>query len=273
MGDPVAIADEGVRKFKEEEMELIIVDTSGRHKQEDTLFEEMTQIEAVLEPNETIFVMDSTIGQAAKDQAQAFNDTVKVGSVNLTKLDGHAKGGGAIAAVAATESPIVFLGTAEHMGELMSDFEPFEPKRFVRRLLGMGDLEGPLELGKNAPTRKSAHLQNAEFSLRDLREHYQMVLKMGPLDKVMDGCKRCKRCNQGKRCCQGKAKEAEARIKRSLIMMDSMTSDELDGIDRGRAEKSNGTMAELKWTDQQIARVARGSGYSVQHVSGLLAER
>merc|ERR1712166_1252875 len=72
MGDPVAIADDGVRKFKEENMELIIVDTSGRHKQEDSLFEEMAQIEAVVEPNDIIFVMDSTIGQAAKDQADEF---------------------------------------------------------------------------------------------------------------------------------------------------------------------------------------------------------
>jgi len=119
------------------------VDTSGRHKQEDSLFEEMTQIETVVEPNDIIFVMDSTIGQAAKDQAEAFKDAVKVGSVILTKLDGHAKGGGAISAVAATESPIVFIGTGEHM----DDFESFEAKRFVQRLLGMGDIKGLLDLG------------------------------------------------------------------------------------------------------------------------------
>jgi len=266
--DPVAIADEGVRKFKEEKMELIIVDTSGRHKQEDSLFEEMTQIETVLEPNDTIFVMDSTIGQAAKDQAQAFKAAVKVGSVILTKLDGHAKGGGAISAVAATESPIVFIGTGEHMG----DFESFEPKRFVQRLLGMGDLKGLLEIGPHVGPGKSApamvaRLQKGEFSLRDMREQYLMVLKMGPLDKVMDMLPGFAAGMEGN------AKVTEARIKGFLIMMDSMTFDELDGIDRGRAKKSNGKMAELKWTDQQIARVARGSGYSMQHVSGLLAER
>lgn len=76
--DPVAIADDGVQKFREEKMELIIVDTSGRHKQEDSLFEEMTQIEEAIEPNDIVFVMDSTIGQNAKDQATAFKDAVKV---------------------------------------------------------------------------------------------------------------------------------------------------------------------------------------------------
>jgi len=268
--DPVAIADDGVRKFKEEKMELIIVDTSGRHKQEDSLFEEMAQIEAVVEPNDIIFVMDSTIGQAAKDQAEAFKDTVKVGSVILTKLDGHAKGGGAISAVAATNSPIVFIGTGEHV----DDFESFEAKRFVQRLLGMGDIKGLLDLGKNIDLEKSApammaRLQKGEFSLRDMREQFQMVLKMGPLDKMIGMLPGF----AGDMIPKGKEKESEARIKGFLIMMDSMTFDELDGIDSGRAKKSNGKMAELKWADQRMERVARGSGYSMQHVFTLLEER
>jgi signal recognition particle subunit SRP54 len=96
--DPVQIAREGVEKFKSEKFEIIIVDTSGRHKQEKALFDEMQQVYDVLQPNEAIFVLDGAIGQAAKDQAIAFRATVDVGSVIVTKLDGHAKGGGALSA-------------------------------------------------------------------------------------------------------------------------------------------------------------------------------
>ena len=103
--DPARIAADGVARFKEEKNDLIIVDTSGRHKQEDSLFEEMRQVSESVKPDMTIFVMDSSIGQAAQDQARAFKATVDVGSVIITKLDGHAKGG-AISAVAATRSPI-----------------------------------------------------------------------------------------------------------------------------------------------------------------------
>ncbi|KCV71997.1 hypothetical protein H696_01404 [Fonticula alba] len=96
--DPVVIAQEGVKKFKSQNFEIIIVDTSGRHKQEADLFEEMVQIERAISPDEVIFVMDASIGQAAKMQATAFKKAVDVGSVIITKLDGHAKGGGALSA-------------------------------------------------------------------------------------------------------------------------------------------------------------------------------
>lgn len=109
--DPAKIAAAGVKKFKEEKHDMIIVDTSGRHKQEESLFEEMREIAYVVEPDMTIFVMDSSIGQSAADQARAFATTVDVGGVIMTKLDGHAKGGGAISAVAETKSPILFIGT------------------------------------------------------------------------------------------------------------------------------------------------------------------
>ena len=120
---------------------MIIVDTSGRHKQEQSLFDEMIQIENKIAPDTSIFVMDGSIGQACYAQAKAFHDQIKVGSVIVTKLDGHAKGGGALSAVAATKSPIVFIGTGEHF----EDFEEFKAKGFIRRLLGLGDIEGLIE--------------------------------------------------------------------------------------------------------------------------------
>uniref|UniRef100_A0A4W3H2K3 Signal recognition particle 54 kDa protein n=1 Tax=Callorhinchus milii TaxID=7868 RepID=A0A4W3H2K3_CALMI len=130
--DPVMIAAEGVEKFKKENFEIIIVDTSGRHKQEDSLFEEMLQVSNSIQPDNIVYVMDASIGQACEAQAKAFKDKVDVASVIVTKLDGHAKGGGALSAVAATKSPIIFIGTGEHI----DDFEPFKTQPFISKLLG-----------------------------------------------------------------------------------------------------------------------------------------
>ncbi|KAG7612408.1 Signal recognition particle SRP54 subunit GTPase domain [Arabidopsis suecica] len=96
--DPVKIAVEGVDRFKKENCDLIIVDTSGRHKQQASLFEEMRQISEATKPDLVIFVMDSSIGQTAFEQARAFKQTVSVGAVIITKMDGHAKGGGTLSA-------------------------------------------------------------------------------------------------------------------------------------------------------------------------------
>ncbi len=112
--DPVVIAEDGVSAFKSEGMEIIIVDTSGRHKQESDLFDEMKQVENAIKPDNVIFVMDSSIGQGCYAQAEAFKKAVNVCSVVITKMDGHSKGGGALSAVAATKSHINFLGTGEH---------------------------------------------------------------------------------------------------------------------------------------------------------------
>merc|ERR1719297_265661 len=97
----------------------------------------MKQVEEVVKPHDIVF-MDSHIGQACFEQAKAFRECVNVGSVIITKMDGHAKGGGALSAVAATNSPIIFLGTGEHFDE----FQTFEAQAFIQKLLGMGDLEG-----------------------------------------------------------------------------------------------------------------------------------
>jgi signal recognition particle GTPase len=120
--DPVIIADDGVRQFKEEGVEIIIVDTSGRNKQDADLFEEMKAVSDAIVPDEVIFVLDSTIGQAASDQAEAFAATVDVGSCIMSKLDGGAKGGGALSAVGASSAPIAFIGTGEHFDDLEGTF-------------------------------------------------------------------------------------------------------------------------------------------------------
>ena len=150
------------------------------------MFEEMEEIHALCQPDETIFVMDSTIGQAVFDQAKAFKEAVKIGSVIITKLDGHAKGGGALSAVSATESPIVFLGTGEHF----EDLETFEASGFVKRLLGMGDMAGLLKTVNEAmSTGQQKHMieqiKKGIFTLRDMRDQFGSVLNMGPLNQVV----------------------------------------------------------------------------------------
>jgi len=249
--DPVKIAEEGVNHFKNEKMDLIIVDTSGRHKQEAALFDEMQQIESVIEPDNTIFVLDSTIGQAAVDQAKAFSSAVEVGSVIMTKLDGHAKGGGALSAVAETSSPIIFIGT----GEAFDDFDSFEPKVFIKRLLGMGDIEGLIkEFKENGILDKQPELmkrfQEGLFTLRDMYEQFQHVMKLGPINRFMDmipGLPKGLMNNEN----------GGERIKRFMFMMDSMTDDELDG--------------RVTIGQSRLLRIAQGSGTMPQEVTMLLA--
>ena len=252
--DPVKIAEEGVSYFKKLKYEIIIVDTSGRHKQEDALFEEMKQVSAATSPNDIIFVMDSHIGQACHAQAEAFKKTVDIGSVIITKLDGHAKGGGALSAVAATESPIIFIGTGEHF----EDFEQFNPESFIKRLLGMGDIKGLFEkvqevISKESQEKLTKNLAKGIFSLRDMRDQYTSVMKMGPLDKVMNMIPGMSNIMP-----EGSEKEATKKMKKYLCIMDSMTDGELDG--------------KQKIDESRIKRIARGSGALIVEVQILLNE-
>lgn len=251
--DPVRVAQDGVETFKKQGTEIIIVDTSGRHKQEAELFEEMQQIAQVVKPDNIIFVMDSSIGQAAHDQAVAFKTKVKVGSVIITKMDGHAKGGGALSAVATTQSPIIFLGT----GEQIPDLELFDPKTFVSRLLGMGDIQGMMKLIEEAMPAENQpalakRLQEGKFSLRDMYDQFQNILKMGPLNKVMQMVPGFSNMPQ----LQGN--DGNAKLKSYINIMDSMTDQELDNSKLLNASR--------------LTRIARGSGRKVQEVNELMAQ-
>src|SRR4030067_3190650 len=142
--DPVKVVSEGLKHFGDKD--LIIVDTAGRHKEEKDLIKEMKTLEQRIKPDEVVMVIDGTIGQQALLQAKAFYEATPIGASLVTKLDGSARGGGALSAGAAKAAPIKFIGT----GEKIEDLEPFIPSRFVGRLLGMGDLETLLEKVKEA---------------------------------------------------------------------------------------------------------------------------
>ncbi|CAK1366035.1 Signal recognition particle 54 kDa protein [Cercospora beticola] len=254
--DPVVVARDGVEKFKKEKFEIIIVDTSGRHHQEDALFAEMVEIQQAVTPNQTIMVLDASIGQAAEAQSRAFKETADFGSIIITKTDGAAAGGGAISAVAATHTPIVYIGTGEHL----LDLEKFNPQSFVSKLLGMGDMQGLVEHVQSLKLDQKETMKNiteGRFTVRDLRDQIQNISKMGPLSKMAGMI-------PGLSGMMGGMDDAEGgdKLKRMIIICDSMTQKELD---------SDGKI----FVDQpsRITRVARGSGSSVREVEELLSQQ
>lgn len=257
--DPAIIAADGIEKFKKENFEIIIVDTSGRHKQEESLFEEMLQVSNAVDPDNIIFVMDASIGQACEAQAQAFKDKVDVASVIITKLDGHAKGGGALSAVAATKSPIIFIGTGEHT----DDFEPFKTQPFISKLLGMGDIEGLIdkvnELKLDENEELIDKLKQGVFTIRDMYEQFQNIMKMGPFSQIMGMIPGFSNDFISK----GNEQESVARLKRLMTMMDSMNDTELDS--------PNGAKLFTKQPGR-LTRIARGSGVSTREVQELLSQ-
>ncbi|KAH8116925.1 SRP54-type protein [Phellopilus nigrolimitatus] len=231
--DPVAIAAQGVSKFKKERFEVIIVDTSGRHKQESELFEEMVQIGQAVKPDMTVLVLDASIGQAAEAQSRAFKESADFGAIIVTKMDGHAKGGGAISAVAATQTPIIFLGVGEHL----TDLDRFSPQPFISKLLG--------------PRR-------CKLSIRDWREQIQNVMNMGPLSKIASMIP-----GLPQDLLQGSDEEGSLRMKRMLYITDSMSAVELD---------SDGSTASPRGSHGAYRASQRGSGTSVREVEELLCQ-
>lgn len=267
--DPVLISKSGVEQFKKSRFDLIIVDTSGRHKQETELFEEMIQISINVKPNMTILVMDGAMGQAAESQANAFKQSSDFGAIIVTKMDGHAKGGGAISAVAATKTPIIFIGT----GENLHDIDPFRPKPFVQQLLGMGDMQGLLEhvqdVAMSDPDKQkelAKKFEQGSLSIRDWAEQIKNVTKLGPISKIAGMIPGFNADMIG----QGGDDEASKRIKRMLFITDSMSQKELDSDGEIFLRKNN--QDEFIGLSRRVIRVARGSGTSVREVEELLVQ-
>ena len=254
--DPAVVALEGVTRFKKERFEIIIVDTSGRHRQEAELFDEMVQIQRAVQPDQTIMVLDATIGQQAEAQSKAFKETADFGSIIITKTDGNASGGGAISAVAATHTPIVFIGTGEHM----TDLERFQPKAFVSRLLGMGDIPALFEHVQSLKLDQKdtmKHIQEGIFTVRDLRDQLQNIMKMGPLSKMAGMIPGLSGMMQGM-----DDEDGADKMKRMIYICDSMTNKELD---------SDGKIFVSE--PSRMTRIAHGSGTSVREVEDLLSQQ
>jgi len=231
----------------------VLVDTAGRSGIDADLIAELQRVRAVLEPDETFLVLDAAMGQAAGRSADAFQKAVGLTGVILTKLDGSAKGGGALSAVAATGAPILFIGTGEHVDEL----ERFDPTRFVSRLLGMGDIQTLLERFEELSNKEEAEkvaesMMTGRFSLRDMRVQLDSLGQMGPFSKIVSMFPGF----SGAKVDDKQVEDSQARLRRFRSMLDSMTAEELDHP--------------MVIKGDRIRRIAHGSGQKPQEVRQLL---
>ena len=249
--DALAAAKAGLAELGE--LEVQIFDTAGRHALDTDLIDEMKAVAKIIQPDEILLVLDATVGQQAGPQAAAFHEAVGVTGVVLTKLDGSAKGGGALSAVAETQAPVMFVGT----GEMLDALERLEPDRFISRLLGMGDLQSLLERAEEVMDTDKAEetakrLLSGKFSLVEMREQMEALAQMGPLGKVMEmipGMASMMKGNQ--------ADVTQKKLERFKVLMNSMTQQEMENpklIKRSR-----------------LQRIAAGAGADVQEVRELLA--
>ncbi len=250
--EAVKIVSEGMKHF--EGTDVKIIDTSGRHSLEQDLIDEVKHAERAAKPDQRILVLDASVGQQAGAQAKAFHEAVNVNGVILTKLDGTAKGGGALSAVGHTGAPIIFIGTGEHL----EDLETFNPERFISRLLGMGDLHTLLERMRESIDEKKAEetarkIMSGHFTLREMYEQMEMLADVGPLKRVMSMLPGFPGMRK-----DVDPEELQRKLARFHVIMDSMTDEELDNP---KIIKSS-----------RVLRVSRGAGVEQRDVRELLKQ-
>lgn len=245
--DARKIVRDGLAQLKEE---VIIVDTQGRHALEDSLIEEIIDLNEITKATHRWLVIDAALGQQARDQARAFHDAVQIDGVIITKMDGTAKGGGALSAVAETGSGIVFIG----QGETIEDLEWFDPNSYISRLLGMGDLKALAEKVQESIDEQDIDVNamlSGKFTLRDMYRQLEAVNKMGPLKQVLS------MLPLGGMNIPTEALDVTAsKMSKYRVIMDSMTSIELDD-----PTVMNGS---------RIQRIAQGAGTQLEDVRELI---
>ncbi len=251
--DPVNIYLAFEKKLKE--YDIVIVDTAGRDALSEDLIKELNSLNRAVQPDERLLVISADIGQAAQKQAQAFHDTCSITAVVVTKLEGTAKGGGALSACAVTAAPIAFIG----VGEKIDDLEVFHPQRFVGRLIGMGDIESLLEKAKEVISEEEAKdLQEkflkGEFNLVDLYQQMSSLKKMGSFGKLMEMIPGMGSLQLPKEMLDVQ----EGKLEKWRYAMNSMTKAELEDPEIISAER--------------IDRIAAGSGLKVGEVRELLKQ-
>jgi len=238
--------------------DLIIVDTAGRHQLDQELVDELEQISSITRASERWLVIDAQVGQAAGPVAASFHSLAGVTGIVITKLDGTARGGGALSAVAATGAPIVHIGT----GENVSDLEKFESDRFISRLLGMGDIQGlidlaPDDMDEEETMRLTQRLMSGRFTLNDMYKQMEMMSKVGTIDKLMSFLPGNMLGGMGAMS-KGQKADMQGNLDRYRTIMDSMTAWEKNEPAKIKADR--------------IRRVARGSGVREKDVRELIAQ-
>jgi len=215
----IKIAIQETKRAINDGNDLIIADTAGRHKEEKELMKEMAVLEQKLKPNEICLVIDGTLGQQAFNQAAAFDKTTHLGSIIVTKLDGTAKGGGALSACAATKAGIRFIG----VGEKIDDLDEFEPSKFVGSLLGIPDIESlvqKVEEAEIAPDDETVkRMMRGKFNLEDLYQQLKSIKKLGKFKQILG-------MMGGGNIPDVMKEDAEQNLERWRIVLDSMTHEE-----------------------------------------------
>lgn len=250
--DALDIVRKGLAHFRTQNIDVVIVDTAGRHKEESGLLEEMRNMRNAINPNLVLLVIDGTIGQQAFNQAKAFHQAAEVGGIIVTKLDGSAKGGGVLSASAATGAKVLFIGT----GERIDDLEVFSPTNFVGRILGMGDIQAVLEMARGlelqADENQAKRLLGGKMTIEDFYAQMENVGKMG-FRNVIDNLPGL----------SGMLKEdqldaLEGKMEKWRFIIQSMTKD----------EKRNPEII----NESRRKRIARGAGLTEHEVRDLVKQ-
>jgi len=240
-----------------EKFDLVIIDTAGRHNLDKELIKEIRDLTKKINPNYKLLTIQADIGQTAKSQAQEFQDACDVNGVIITRMDSTAKAGGALTACNETKAPVFFIGT----GEKINEFETFNPKSFISRLLGLGDLEGLLEKVQSAVDEKSQKklakkLEKGDFDLRDFQEQIKQMSGMGSLSKIAEMIPGL-----------GNAKlpenllgTQEDKMKKWQYIIDSMTQKEIENPEI------------LEKQTSRLGRIAKGSGTTTTDIRQLLKQ-
>ncbi|KAL4443989.1 hypothetical protein ABPG75_011726 [Micractinium tetrahymenae] len=251
---PPEIARQGLEKAKKEEFDAVIVDTAGRLQIDEKLMEELRETKRVVNPTDTLLVVDAMTGQEAAGLVKSFNDAVDITGAVLTKMDGDSRGGAALSIKEVSGRPIKFVGT----GEKMEALEPFFPDRMASRILGMGDVVSLVEKAEEAVNADEAaelakRMMTAKFDFNDFLKQYKMVSGMGNLSslvKMLPGMNKIQ---------EKQIQEVERRYAQYESMINSMT----------KAEREQPEL--LAKSPSRRRRVAQGSGRSEEQVSELVA--
>ncbi|HUU48808.1 MAG: signal recognition particle protein [Nitrosopumilus sp.] len=249
--DSPDIVKNGLKHFEKLPLDVILIDTAGRHKEERDLLDEMERINKVTDPDLALLVIDGTIGQQCFSQAEAFHKTLAVGGIIVTKLDSSAKGGGAIAASAATGAQIMYIGT----GERIDDLEKFSPTRFVGRLLGMGDIQAVLDLAARLENEgddvRLKRISSGKMNMEDFFYQLEEVTKVGSFRGFLDNMPGLSGMVK-----DDQLDQMEGKVSKWRFIIQSMTKDEKADPDLLNSSR--------------VKRIARGSGWTEHDVKELV---
>jgi signal recognition particle subunit SRP54 len=252
---PVDIVNTAIAAAKKQFIDVLIIDTAGRLHVDNEMMTEIKQVHAAANPVETLFVIDAMIGQDAVNTAQAFNESLPLTGVILTKVDGDARGGAALSVRHVTGKPIKFMG----VGEKTDALEPFYPERIASRILGMGDVLSLIEDVERKVDKKKAEkfaqkiVKGKRFDLEDLREQLKQMKNMGGMASMMD-----KLPGMGNMKELAQQNHATSQFDKMECIIDSMTPKE-----RKNPDLLNGS---------RKRRITNGSGTSIQDLNRLLKQ-